>query len=122
MSDKFLLSRRSFLKALGVTGLALTVNPFELFQSKAHPHFNPKKEYGDYLCITDFVNGQNDPIVREAINIMDEQIHKTIPLKFRKHIEFLFKNAKPTKSDPLAQVGFSYWKYKPGGKGGLRFE
>jgi hypothetical protein len=121
--NKFSLTRRSFLKAIGVGVVAVNLYPFKAAEAVGWPHFNPKHQYGDDpLRITDEIRKNRfDPLLREVISIMDEQIARVIPPKYRRHVEYIILNPYPRKSDPLSQVGVVAWKYSPGGKGGIVF-
>lgn len=121
--NKFLLTRRSFLKAIGITPVAAKLYPFDLAERVGWPHFNPNHQYGDDpLCLTDFVKNKYDPIVKEILDIMDDGIKKTIPPRYRKRIDYLILNPKLGGYDPLSLRGFAAWKYSPNGKGIIRVE
>lgn len=120
MSDKFLITRRSFLKVLGITGVAVNLYPFDLAEAAGWPDFNPEHQYGDDpFHLTDHGINRFDPLMKATIDEMDKGIKATIPPKYRKHVEYHIVNPKPGKSDPLGQRGVCYWKYKPRGKGGV---
>jgi len=123
VSNKFLVSRRLFLKALGVTGLAINLYPFDVAEVAGWPDFNPNHQYGDDpIHLSDFVLGRFDAIIAQIIRVMDNGVKKTIPPKYRKRVEYHIVNPKPSASDPLGLRGACYWIYRPNGKGGVFVE
>ena len=109
------LTRRQFLKALGITAAGSIVSPSVFFKSiheiNEYDHFDPSRSYGSYVRVIDYVEPQkDDPIVEIAINFLDRQINKTIPPgRYRKKIKFLVKYQEPTEIDPTrCCIGWVY--------------
>jgi hypothetical protein len=121
--NKFSLTRRSFLKAIGVGVAAINFYPFKAAEAVGWPDFNPKHQYGDDpFRVTDVIERNRfDPLLKEVISLMDQQIVNIIPPRYRRNVEYIIINPRPNKYDPLAQVGTVAWKYTPGGKGGVNF-
>lgn len=119
------LSRRSFLKILGISTAVVAASPEiflkEFVASNKYSHFNPKCQYRGHLTITDFVENKDDPIIIEALSIMDDQIKETIPPNYRHKIKYTFINPKiPRDTDYLCRYGYASWKYSPSYKNNIK--
>lgn len=103
------LDRRSFLKILGISAAVLAVDPMSAISNVlGYPHFNPRHQYGEAYTITDFVDRSN---VKHYIKALDEKVVEVIPPPYRKKVQWIIKNPKLTKADPLAQHGEIGWIY-----------
>lgn len=123
INNPFLATRRSFLKALGITGVAVNLYPFQAAEAAGWPGFDPNMPYhGSQVHFPDFVKYKYDQLFKKIIVFMDTEIKETIPPQYRRHIDYLILNPKISASDPLAQRGLAGWRYLPNGKGELRIE
>ena len=114
------LTRRSFLKAIGITSAVAAASPSlfikETLATSKYWGFDPNQTYGDYVHVTcSVVKRKDDPVLIECLKICDEQIKEVIPPgKYRKKIRFIVENpGKPSRSDPLGQYGYFKWIYNP---------
>lgn len=78
-----------------------------------YPNFDHRKQYGDYVYITDW----EKETLKEAREILVNQIRSSIPSDYckKKYIRFIYKEPGflgTGTSDPLNQVGSVGWKYK----------
>lgn len=78
---------------------------------KECPDFEPNKQYGDYVCVTDWEN----ETLEFARKMLVKQIRSFIPTKYcnKKNIKFIYsKIGNSGTADPLNQIGYVVgWKY-----------
>ena len=103
------LSRRGFLKALGITGAVLLVSPQKIVEAISYPYFDPREQYGNILEVRDIFDVELKKAVAE---FFDAKIRQTIPPKYRNLIKYEFIDPIPCSYDPLGQIGYASWKYK----------
>ncbi len=105
------LSRRDFLKFLGVSAAAVAVvGPRWLDH---YPHFNPGHMYGDWVICSDFPTRMVVEVVKDRFS---PQIRTTIPPEYRRNIRW-FVDIPGNTVDPLMQYSIIGWKYVPEKKG-----
>jgi hypothetical protein len=106
------MNRRSFLKVLGIGAGVAAIAPKLVIEAAAYPHFDPRKQYGDYIRVSDMFTPD---LKREIVQYFDKQITDTVPYRYRKNIKYIFKELKPSSADPLCQWSTAGWKYVPEG-------
>jgi hypothetical protein len=105
------LSRRDFLKVLGISAAAVAVAGPRWLDN--YPHFRPDRMYGDYVVCSDFPDRILVEVVKERFT---PQIREVIPPEYRRNIRWCVDYPGNT-IDPLMQVCTVGWKYVPEKKG-----
>lgn len=106
--EKTYLTRRGFLKALGITLVASQL-PIGVLADSAYAHFDPAKQYGSYVVWDEDAK----VTVSQAQIMLTDQISFVIPSRYRKHIKWIIRNPRLSPSDPLKKHGSLGWKYTP---------
>ncbi len=104
------MNRREFLKALGIVSAAALAVPSVLIAENKYPGFDPNKQCGDYVTVTDYFNPKdpnNDPVVRECLSLLDEEIAEVIPPKYRSAIRYRYIEPQ------FLSAGIVSWNYSP---------
>ena len=104
------VTRRNFIKTIGIGSLMLSLPPINLLKSK-YPDFlfDPQKQYGNFIFIHEF----DREILNITINILSRQIVDVVPKEFRKRT--IINVIKPNSffHDPLGKIGSVAWKTIP---------
>lgn len=101
------LSRRDFLKALGLLGAVAAAGP--ALKLDRYPGFRPDRMYGNWVYVTDCPTEECVRIVKETF---DPEIERTIPPEYRDRISWHAHWPGGT-IDPLDQTATIGWKYTP---------
>lgn len=99
------MNRREFLKAIGVT---LLTSQIPIGIAEAYPHFDPTKQYGSFLEVTDFID---KAVLAELQHMLSDQIAFCIPPKYRSGISWIVQQ--PYSSGDHNYRGSIAWKYSP---------
>ena len=93
--------------------LILIVYMWKYCDVMLYEHFNPKFQYGDYISVWEPIpEDEIESLTKEVLNVeFDWQIRRTIPAKYRKDIETIFKQA--IVEDSLLWPSSFGWKYTP---------
>ncbi|MBW2690729.1 MAG: hypothetical protein JRC99_12455 [Deltaproteobacteria bacterium] len=75
--------------------------------------FDPEREYGNFVAISDIVDidDPHDPLLHEALGLLDEQIMAFVPLGYRRNVQYSVNRL--LLADPLHQTTTVGWKYVP---------
>jgi hypothetical protein len=110
------LTRRRFLQLLGVSAAAVAFRPTLLVAEENHwDEFDPNVQYGTYRAITEDIKGEDDPLVRYAVRLLDEDIKAIVPPKYRRHISWIIQGRQWYEGEPLTHFSTVAWKYTPPG-------
>ena len=76
--------------------------------------FNPKWQYQGCVHISEIISRKNSAVLRKAKQfLLDTQIGKVIPKRYRHKIEWEIRNPQPNDYDELAMRGAVIWKLSP---------
>lgn len=99
------LSRRKFIKFLGLTALATQLPGLQIFPESSYASFNPNNMYGSFIWVDDHLDKK---LILESQRGFDEEISRKIPPKHRNKIEWIIKQI-----GSLRQRSTIGWKYSP---------
>jgi len=107
------VSRRSFLKLLGIGTVAVaTLDSVlsRLTDAAEYSHFDPMREYGSSVMTTDILS--DSEAAELYAELFDEGVSESIPPEYRSKIRYWYVEP-DCQSDPLNEKGFLIWKYSP---------